>query len=117
MRRLTLFLVTACVLVPALPGRAAFADDTEAEKAAKEITKKLPSWGGGAQILIGLLSAARHAKARGAIIDPAFDATFERLWERVGPDSFYAPVVEAEIEGALPPPRAKAFRAGLTWPT
>ena len=91
--------------------------DAEGEKAAKAITKKLPSWGGGAQILIGLLSAARHAKARGKTIDPAFDATFQRLWERVGPDSFYAPAVEAEIEGALPPPRAKAFRAGLTRPT
>jgi chromosome segregation ATPase len=37
MRRLVLFLVTACVLVPAVPGRAAFAEDTEAQKAAKEI--------------------------------------------------------------------------------
>jgi hypothetical protein len=103
--------------VAGLLADASVALGAEGEKAAKEITKKLPSWGGGAQILIGLLSAARHAKARGAIIDPAFDATFERLWERVGPDSFYAPAVEAEIEGALPPPRAKAFRAGLTQPT
>ncbi|MEQ1702557.1 MAG: hypothetical protein ABMA25_20805, partial [Ilumatobacteraceae bacterium] len=37
MRRLVLFLVTACVLVPAVPGRAAMAEDTEAQKAAKEI--------------------------------------------------------------------------------
>lgn len=37
MRRLVLFIVTACVLVPAVPGRAAFAEDTEAQKAAKEI--------------------------------------------------------------------------------
>lgn len=86
----------------------------EGEKAAKEIARRLPRWGGGAQILIALTSATRHARARGAPMDRAFDATFERLWERVGADSFYAPEVEAEIERALPPARAKAFRAGLT---
>ena len=37
MRRFVLFLVTACVLVPAVPGRVTFAEDTEAQKAAKEI--------------------------------------------------------------------------------
>lgn len=37
MRRLALFLVTACVLVPAVPGRVALAEDTEAQQAAKEI--------------------------------------------------------------------------------
>jgi hypothetical protein len=79
-------------------------------RAARALVARLPSWGGGAQVLIALTSALRHAGD--APLDKAYDRTFPRLWERM--TGFHAPAIERAIEEALPAPRARAFRAGLT---